>query len=91
MKTIILILICVIFLSGCGPSLPHMGKVIVRDPEGNVLKQYELVLDRPMQMSVTDGEVVIEGDSRCKGLIESLSMSLGLYKSDGGYDYGYDY
>lgn len=91
MKYLILILICIIFLGGCGPAVPHTGKVLVRDSEGNLLKQYEITLDRPMQMSVTDGEVVIEGDSRCKGLIESLSMSLGLYKSDGGYGYEYGY
>lgn len=80
-----------IFLLGCAQS-NHTGKVLVRDEKGNILKQYEIVLDRPMQMSITDGDIIIEGDSRGKGIIESLSMSLGLYKGDssGGY-YGYEY
>jgi hypothetical protein len=92
MKRIALMLLIAFLLISAAGCLDgsHTGKIYIRKGNGKILKYYEVELDRPMAMSVTteDGTIV-EVDSRTTGLIESLSMNLGLSKIDGVDPTGY--
>lgn len=75
---------------GCS-SAPHVGRIYVRNSEGQITKWYEVELDRPMLLKMENEDTIIEVDSRTKGIIESLTMTLGLSKSSGGSGYYDEY
>ncbi len=84
MKTIVVIVLFLSFVSGCGVSR-HSGLIETFGPEGNSMGCYVVTLDRPMSMEVTDPNgVMVKADSRgdsswgqfIKGMIEIITLGL---------------
>ena len=57
------------------------GKIEVCDPNGKVVTVYKIETSQPMKLNIERDDVTIASDSRVKGLVESLTMDLGLHKS----------
>lgn len=84
MKKLIVILLVLLFLSGCGITR-HVGKVETFDEAGKSTGIYIATLDRPMLMEVADANgVTVKADSRgvstwgqfLKGVMEMLTLGL---------------
>jgi len=84
------ILICLALLAA-GCSQNYYGTIRVTDPNGTVVKTYEIETTAPMAMEVVDGDVSVTTDSRTTSIFESLALSLGYTKNSGGASdyYGY--
>ena len=84
MKKSIIVLVALLFLSGCTIAR-HSGKVEIFNAKGEPAGSYVATLDRPMMIEVTDPNgVIVKADSRgvstwgqfLKGMMEMVTIGL---------------